>query len=141
MGGSGVHFGGIGRSLNAEQRIGLALNVGNEGNLQRLLDGEGWTYADIQPVLESLTAAEWQAVQDVWDHMDSYRPMIAAIEKRTVGGEPEWVQPMQFTVGPKDGQTLTLKGGYYPVTYDAEASQRAQERGDPTEATRSLISI
>ena len=138
MRGKGIHFESIGRSLNREQRIGLALNVGNEGNLQRLLDGEGWTYADIQPVLESLTAAEWQAVQDVWDHMDSYRPMIAAIEKRTVGGEPEWVQPMQFTVRTKDGQTLTLKGGYYPVKYDTEASQRAEELEDATDAKRAM---
>ena len=138
MRGKGIHFESIGRSLNREQRIGLALNVGNEGNLQRLLDGEGWTYADIQPVLESLTAAEWQAVQDVWDHMDSYRPMIAAIEKRTVGGEPEWVQPMQFTVRTKDGQALTLKGGYYPVKYDTEASQRAEELEDATDAKRAM---
>ncbi len=138
MRGKGVHFESIGRSLNREQRIGLALNVGNEGNLQRLLDGEGWTYADIQPVLESLTAAEWQAVQKVWDHMDSYRPLIAAIERRTVGGEPEWVQPMQFTVNTRDGQTLTLKGGYYPVKYDAEASQRAEELEDATDAKRAM---
>ena len=138
MRGKGIHFESIGRSLNREQRIGLALNVGNEGNLQRLLDGEGWTYADIQPVLESLTAAEWQAVQEVWDHMDSYRPLIAAIERRTVGGEPEWVQPMQFTVNTKDGQTLTLKGGYYPVKYDAEASQRAEELEDATDAKRAM---
>lgn len=138
MRGKGIHFEGIGRSLNREQRIGLALNVGNDGNLQRLLDGEGWTYADIQPVLESLTAAEWQAVQDVWDYMDSYRPMIAAIEKRTVGDEPEWVQPMQFTVNTKDGQTLTLKGGYYPVKYDTEASQRAEELMDAEDAKRAM---
>ena len=138
MRGKGVHFESIGRSLNREQRIGLALNVGNEGNLQRLLDGEGWAYADIQPVLESLTAAEWQAVQKVWDHMDSYRPLIAAIERRTVGGEPEWVQPMQFTVNTRDGQTLTLKGGYYPVKYDAEASQRAEELEDATDAKRAM---
>ena len=138
MRGKGIHFESIGRSLNREQRIGLALNVGNEGNLQRLLDGEGWTYADIQPVLESLTAAEWQAVQEVWDHMDSYRPLIAAIERRTVGGEPEWVQPMQFTVNTKDGQTLTLKGGYYPVKYDTEASQRAEELEDATDAKRAM---
>lgn len=138
MRGKGVFFDSIGRSLNREQRIGLALNVGNEGNLQRLLDGEGWTYADIQLVLESLTTAEWQAVQQVWDHMGSYRPMIAAIEKRTNGAEPEWVQPMQFTVRTKDGETLTLPGGYYPVKYDIEASQRAEELSNAEDAKRAM---
>jgi len=138
MRGKGIHFESIGRSLNREQRIGLALNVGNEGNLQRLLDGEGWTYADIQPVLQSLTRAEWDAVQAVWDHMDSYRPMIAAIEKRTVGAEPEWVQPVQFTVTTADGQTITLKGGYYPVKYDIEASARSEQLEDATDAKRAM---
>ena len=130
MRGKGVHFPTIGRSLNREQRIGLALNVGNEGNLQRLLDGEGWSFGQIRPVLESLTAAEWNAVQEVWDHLDSLRPMIAAIERRVNGVEPEWVQPMQFTVNTADGQALTLKGGYYPVKYDAEASRRTQQLDD-----------
>lgn len=138
MRGKGVYFESLGRSLNREQRIGLALNVGNEGNLQRLLDGEGWTYADIKPVLESLTEAEWVAVQEVWDHMDSYRPMIAAIEKRTVGAEPEWVQPMQFMVQTADGKTLTLKGGYYPVKYDTEASARSEQLQDATDAKAAM---
>lgn len=138
MRGKGIFFKTLNRSLNREERIGLALNVGNEGNLQRLLDGEGWSYADIRPVLESLTAAEWQAVQDVWDHMDSYRPMIAAIERRTFGAEPEWVQPMQFTVNTADGQQLTLKGGYYPVKYDAEASRRSQQLDDASDAKAAM---
>ena len=138
MRGKGIYFESLGRSLNREQRIGLALNVGNEGNLQRLLDGEGWTYADIKPVLESLTEAEWVAVQEVWDHMDSYRPMIAAIEKRTVGAEPEWVQPMQFMVQTADGKTLTLKGGYYPVKYDTEASARSEQLQDATDAKAAM---
>lgn len=138
MRGKGVYFESLGRSLNREQRIGLALNVGNDGNLQRLLDGEGWSYADIQPVLQSLTKAEWDAVQAVWDHMDSYRPMIAAIEKRTVGAEPEWVQPVQFTVTTADGQTITLKGGYYPVKYDIEASARSEQLEDATDAKRAM---
>ena len=138
MRGKGVYFESLGRSLNREQRIGLALNVGNDGNLQRLLDGEGWSYADIQPVLQSLTKAEWDAVQAVWDHMDSYRPMIAAIEKRTVGAEPEWVQPVQFTVTTADGQTITLRGGYYPVKYDIEASARSEQLEDATDAKRAM---
>lgn len=138
MRGKGVYFESLGRSLNREQRIGLALNVGNDGNLQRLLDGEGWSYADIRPVLQSLTKAEWDAVQAVWDHMDSYRPMIAAIEKRTVGAEPEWVQPVQFTVTTADGQTITLRGGYYPVKYDIEASARSEQLEDATDAKRAM---
>ena len=138
MGGAGQFFQSIGRSLNREQRIAIALNMGNEGNRQRLLDGEGWTLASIKPVLDTLTAAEWRAVQAVWEHFESYRPQIAAKEKRVYGKEPNWVEPMPFEVTTADGQTLQMAGGYYPVKYDPAASQRAEQHADAEAAKRQL---
>lgn len=138
MGGKGTFFPSIGRSLNREARIAIALNTGNEGNLQRLLGGEGWTMQHIQPVLQSLTAAEWQAVQNVWDYFDSYRPEIAAKERRVYGKEPDWVEPKSFTITTADGQQVDLKGGYYPIKYDPAASQRAEEHSDADAAKRQL---
>lgn len=138
MGGAGQFFPSIGRSLNREQRIAIALNMGNEGNRQRLVDGEGWTLASIKPVLDTLTAAEWRAVQAVWEHFGSYRPQIAAKEKRVYGKEPNWVEPMPFEVTTADGQTLQMAGGYYPVKYDPAASQRAEQHADAEAAKRQL---
>ena len=74
MRGKGIHFESIGRSLNREQRIGLALNVGNEGICNACWTVRAGPMPTSSQCFESLTAAEWQAVQDVWDHMDSYRP-------------------------------------------------------------------
>ncbi|HNB46863.1 MAG TPA: hypothetical protein PLL72_21975, partial [Burkholderiaceae bacterium] len=68
-----AHYDSIGRSLTREQVLCIALNTGNEGNWQRLLDGEGWTRPQVAGVLNTLTADEWRAVQGVWDHMESYR--------------------------------------------------------------------
>ncbi len=138
MGGSGQAFPGIERSLNREARLAIALNTGNEGNLQRLLGGEGWTVAQIQPVLNTLTAAEWQAVQAIWDHFETYRPQIAAKERRVYGKEPAWVAPTPFTVRTADGQSVSLRGGYYPIKYDPAASQRAEEHADAEGAKRQL---
>lgn len=138
MGGSGQFFPSIGRSLNREARLAIALNTGNQGNLQRLLGGEGWTVQQIQPVLQSLTAAEWQAVQAVWDHFESYRPQIGAKERRVYGREPEWVDPAPFTIKAADGVDVSLRGGYYPIKYDPAASQRAEEYADAEGAKRQL---
>lgn len=138
MGGKGVFFPTIGRSLNREARLTIALNTGNQGNLQRLLGGEGWTVAQIQPVLNSLTAAEWTAVQQIWDHFESYRPEIAAKERRVYGKEPDWVEPTPFQVKTTEGQTVDLRGGYYPIKYDPAASQRAEEYADAEGAKRQL---
>ena len=138
MGGKGIYFPTLGRSLNRENRLAIALNTGNASNLQRLLGGEGWTQQQIAPVLQSLTSAEWQAVQGIWDHFESYRPLIGAKEKRIYGKEPAWVQATPLQVTTADGLTLHLRGGYYPVQYDPAASQRAEEHGDAEAARRQL---
>lgn len=138
MGGKGQFFPSIGRSLNRESRLAIALNVGNAGNYQRLLGGEGWTIQRLAPVLQSLTAQEWLAVQSVWDHFESYRPQIAEKERRIYGKEPEWVTPTPFAVTTADGQTVQMRGGYYPIKYDPAASQRAEEHNDAEAAKRQL---
>jgi hypothetical protein len=138
MGGSGKFFPSIGRSLNREARIAIALNTGNAGNVQRLLGGEGWTVQQIAPVLQSLSAAEWRAVQSIWDHFESYRPEIGAKERRVYGKEPDWVDPQPFTVATADGEQITLRGGYYPIAYDPAASQRAEEFADAEDAKRQM---
>jgi hypothetical protein len=137
MHGKGTFFPSIGRSMNREQVFAMALNMGNEGNLQRMLDGEGWTLAQIKPVLDTLGLSDWQAAQQVWDHFESYRPQIAAKERRIYGKEPAWVEPMPFdvTVG---GQTLSLRGGYFPVKYDPLANNRAEQHSDAESAERQL---
>lgn len=138
MGGKGQFFPSIGRSLNREARLAIAMNMGNEGNTQRLLGGEGWTIQQLTPVLQSLTAQEWRAVQAVWDHFESYRPQIAAKERRVYGKEPEWVEPRPFAVTTADGTTVQMRGGYYPIKYDPAASQRAEEHADAEGAKRQL---
>lgn len=132
------HFPSINRSLTMQERFAIALNLGNEGNAQRLLGGEGWTMQQLQPVLQTLTAGQWQAVQAVWDHFESYRPAIAAKERRVYGKEPAWVEPRAFEVATADGSTVALRGGYYPIKYDPAASQRAEEHADAEDAKRQM---
>jgi hypothetical protein len=138
MGGKGKYFKSIDRSLNRESRLAIALNMGNEGNIQRLLGGENWTRAQIEPVLRSLTAEEWHAVQAIWDHFESYRPQIAAKERRVYGKEPDWVAPTPFTAHIEDGKAIEMRGGYYPIKYDPAASQRAEEHADAEAAKRQI---
>ena len=138
MGGSGRFFPTIGRSLNREACLAIALNRGNEGNLQRLLGGEGWTMQHITPVLQSLTAADLRAVQSIWDYFESYKSQIGAKERRIYGKEPDWIEPTPFVITSADGVSMTLRGGYYPIKYDPAASQRAEEHADAEAAKRQL---
>jgi hypothetical protein len=142
--GKGRYFPELGTSLNWQERMGVALNYGNEGNLQRLLGGgiagvkQRLTPEQIVPVLKSLTAEEWHAVQRVWDHLESYRPEVGALERRMSGVEPDWVEPRPFKVTTADGQTLSLKGGYYPIVYDPRGSLSAQQHAEALDAKQMM---
>jgi hypothetical protein len=125
MGGKGVYFPTLQGSFNREERIAIALNLGNAGNMQRLLDGEGWTMERLQPLLDSITPQEADFIQSVWDFFESYRPEIGAKERRIYGKEPEWVEPTPITLGGK-----TLKGGYFPIKYDANRSGKAEQHAE-----------
>lgn len=134
LGGKGRFFPTLNRSFNRGERLALALNWGNDGNKQRMLGGRNWTAAQVQPVLESLSASDWAFVQNVWDFFESYRPEIAAKERRVYGKEPDWIEPVPFEIRTADGETVQLRGGYYPIKYDPHQSGRAAEFAEAEDA-------
>ena len=134
-------LGGKNVSLSDREIFTMLLNWGNEGNRQRLLGGEGWQAADFEPLLTKLTAAELDAVQAIWDYFETFRPEIAAKEQRVNGVEPQWVAPTPFSVVSADGQTVNLRGGYYPIRYDLQASERAAADDAATQAQAQLRGV
>ena len=120
-----------GQKFTRRQLFAIALNMGNEGNIQRLLSGghgsvRNWNMAEVMDAMQNLTSKEWQAVQKVWDLFESFRPQIAELERKVVGTEPQWVEPKPLTVRTADGELLTLRGGYYPAKYDPASTQAAE---------------
>ena len=131
-------LGGKKVTLTREQRVAVALNVGNLGNLSRLLKGEDWTVEDVATVLASLSKVQLEAVQAVWDHFEVYRPLISAKQRRVYGVEPEWVAANPLMVKSRDGQVAMLRGGYYPIKYDPRASGRVSDRDMARVAEREM---
>ena len=120
-----------GQKFTRRQLFAIALNLGNEGNIQRLLSGghgsvRNWNMPEVMDAMQHLTSKEWQAVQKVWDLFESFRPQIAELERKVVGTEPQWVEPKPLTVRTADGEMLTLRGGYYPAKYDSASTQAAE---------------
>ncbi len=108
--------------LARQDLIAMALNMGNQGNIQRLTDGYGWSEAGVRDVLNrELTADEWRYVQAVWDTLETLWPDIAAMERRVNGVEPEKVEAT--AVETPHG---TFRGGYYPAIYDPNRSVEAE---------------
>jgi hypothetical protein len=119
-------------NLWGRQVLAVALNVGNAGNLRKMLLGEGWANPDndaeitinnpkLQAVLKHMTESDWKLVQLIWDRMDQLYPQLAEVHRRTTGLTPPKVEatPVVTPFG-------TFNGGYYPMKYDPNRSHKAE---------------
>ncbi len=114
-------------SMSKEQTLMFAMNWGNEGNRQRLLDGgmtgrDSISQQEAQAILDTLTKQDLTFVQDVLDYIESKKPEIAAQERRLTGVEPEWIEASPIAT--KNG---VIPGGYFPAIYDTVLSTRSEE--------------
>lgn len=112
----------------------LALNVGNESNLQRLTEGRGITTEQIRAALDLLTKEEVTWVQTVLDQAESLWPAAKALEERDAGVAPPKIEPRPFPVA---NGTIS---GYFPAVYDRrvevvgerQAAQAVADLMDPS---------
>ena len=105
-----------------QKLVALALNMGNTGNTQRVVDGYRWSEQGLRDILNrELTAEDWQFVQKTWDIIDTLWPEIEAMEKRINGLAPDKVEPVAF-----ETPHGTMRGGYYPAVYDSRLSVEAE---------------
>jgi len=102
--------------------IMLALNTGNQSNLDKLIkgyadpDGPNWNINEelIDKALEQLTKEEWELVQEIWDLAEKMWPQVDAIYRAENGRSPDRIEPR-----PIETPHGTFKGGYFPMMYDA----------------------
>lgn len=115
----------IGERLTWENRLAVALNMGNAVNIERIKTGHGWTDEQIAAVVKPLTSRDWNFVQAVWDYLGSFKEEAFALQEEVTGLRPTAVEAEPLTVQTSDGKTLNLAGGYYPIKYNAEKGNRA----------------
>lgn len=119
------HMPELGYALSKWEKIAVALNTGNAGNFQRLTDPRirgSLTEDQVRAVLATLDERDAKFVQSIWNYLETFRDDIAARERRATGVEPAWVEPQSVDIGGK-----TLKGGYYPLRYDARLSSLVRD--------------
>lgn len=116
-----VKIPGIENTVTRKDLLGVALNVGNQSNYDKLLKGMNWTADQVKAMVDQLTAEEIAFVNKVHATLESLWPDIAALQKRLTGLPPEKIEPKAYSA--KNG---TIDGGYYPVMYSATLSDQGQ---------------
>ena len=136
----------------SDRVLALVLNLGNEGNVQRLREG----YPDLSPEALSqligddatrlvfpdwqgrgndglLSAQDWRDVQEIGNVLHGQWADIQATHKKMFGFAPRGVEarPLTVRVG---GQSVDLEGWYYPAAYDAALSPEVKKRQEQQDA-------
>lgn len=102
----------------------LALNMGNEGNIQRATEGRGWTVDQVKMAIgKYLSREELQFVQSRWDAMEPLGQLLAEKEERKTGLPLQRVVPLPLELTLADGSAMKLDGGYWPAKYDPRVSR------------------
>jgi hypothetical protein len=128
----------IDRAISLEDRLGMALNWGNDLNRQRLMDGHGYTQAQVEAVLAKLKENHWAFVKETWANINAHKADIQAQLQRINGVEPKWQDATSFTIQGEDGNVYDLPGGYYPIKYDLDKSIKADQDNDAEIARQQL---
>lgn len=105
-------------SVKFEQVLAVALNMGTEQNRDRLVSDpsmNGDLAAIERTLADHLEKRHWDAVQEVWDLINTLWPDASAVERRATGVTPKKVDAS--SVQTKYG---AYRGGYYPLKYDRD---------------------
>lgn len=130
----------LNRKFTRANLLMMALNVGNESNYQKMIDGSHndndatpWTREGIEKALSKLTPQEWAWVQTVWDTYEALYPQVQEIYRKEFGVAPADVEARSFTVN-----GVKMRGGYFPVIYDRSRMKVKPDTKDPESALEAM---
>lgn len=103
-----VKIPGVPKIMTKEQMIMVALNTGNEGNLNALRYGNKFTDEQIDNILKALTPEEMKLVDTIWGIIDSMADDLSGVYRKLTGARMRRVE-----------------GKYFPLMFDRELSWRA----------------
>jgi len=113
----------LGADYTLEDLISIGLNMGNEHNLQRLKDGNGFGKEKLDWVKSYLNKEHWDYIQAIWDTLEGMYPMLEEHHKKMSGLDMDKVFPIP--VKTKYGD---YRGGYFPIVYDREFSPEMESK-------------
>lgn len=135
---------GLGGSLNKDEIVAIALNCGNERNLDLLMRGGIRFPRDsaarelapetLQEILGYLGAYEIAVVNGVWKIIELLKPEVEALVRRQTGAVPLFMEtrPLKIANG-------LLEGGFYPVTINPRHANTGEKSADAALPSRMFL--
>ena len=115
---------GAKRLYTKEQVLSMALNMGTQSNMARLIETVGGNEVEMLNFLDSvMDKRDWEFVTKIWEHIGEYWGERNKIQDHLYGTPMGKVPGLKFTL--KSGQVI--HGQYYPIKYDHKTSSRSNE--------------
>lgn len=120
------HIPELARPRYRDSLLALALNAGSESSRRVLLEGRGISEEQLLNALNQLSKEEIAWVNAVHESLEQLRDPMFDLEERATGLRPQAVKSK-----PTKLQNGVLKGGYFPLKADPDASNTgAKQFGD-----------
>lgn len=116
----------LGLRVNRLEVLTMMLNWGSPENVQRIVDGNKFSEAAVQALIDRVaTKEDWAFVKKSWGIVAGLKTMLYEDAKKASG------------LTPKDAETRTIKtpfgdieGQYFPIVYDPAKSLHTQEQAE-----------
>lgn len=116
-----------GQRMNKDQVLAAASLAGSVTGRQRILQRFG--PEGLAEILSLLSSKDVAFINDRFDWFDKWFPEIQEQARKFRGIEVKKVEPEPYEVETTDGETLTIKGGYYTIAYnDPKAKAQTDEQ-------------
>ena len=124
------------KAYTKEEILTAALNWGAAENRKRVLHTFGVDEVTMNAAFgEILTAKDWDTVEKIWAFIDGYYEERSRVLERETGVPLGKVEAVPFTINGRK-----FEGGYYPIVYDPQLSQKASDMDVANELAKQMSS-
>lgn len=124
------------KAYTKEEILTAALNWGAAENRKRVLHTFGVDEQTMDAAFgEILTAKDWDTVEKIWQFIDGYYEERSRVLERETGVPLGKVEAVPFTINGRK-----FDGGYYPIVYDPQLSQKASDMDVANELAKQMSS-
>ena len=111
------------KTWTGDRIFATLLNMGNQGNVDALKSGNGFTQEMLNDLASEFSDEAWDAIQGIWDVLETIYPEANRVHKSVYGVGMGRVEAQPFKVATSDGNVKEIRGGYYTRAYDPKGSE------------------